>query len=386
MRSNIARYSFSFMLIHCVLALSILLLLGLGWYIEYMPPAPPARAFLLDLHVSLGLTSAILLVIQIFLQVAFKPAALHDEIPRWRKVLVYIIYLLLYILLILMLVSGYLEAVFSARPVGFWGVPLPVWGALDVTLANFFGAAHGIAAFVLVGLIFVHVGMVALNMFKRPGIATQMRPPDEPESRELALAETKSLVASKMAQSLAKTLRFLGWIELWVQFVLALIAGLLLAFATSGRAFSPGKAGFTDAIYWGNYGFLLLCLAVLLDFYYTRAARKVVLKPESYLHHENRAAFWFLKVGLLIGLVGVFISFTGVALSISLLIVKTISQPPGIAITNPSNMIRALDVFVLIVNFILLIAHFVGAGATLWLGLATSKARLDYIAISKQQD
>lgn len=79
---------------------------------------------------------------------------------------------------------------------------------------------------------------------------------------------------------------------------------------------------------------------------------------------------------MLIGLLGVFISFFGVALSIVLLIVKTISQPPGIAITEPKNIIRALDVFVLIVNFLLLIAHFIGTVIVLWLGIYASRARL----------
>jgi hypothetical protein len=47
-----------------------------------------------------------------------------------------------------------------------------------------------------------------------------------------------------------------------------------LAFATSGRAFSPGSVGFGDAIYWGSNAFFLLCFAVLLALYYTRAAKR----------------------------------------------------------------------------------------------------------------
>ncbi|HEX3496240.1 MAG TPA: cytochrome b/b6 domain-containing protein, partial [Methylocella sp.] len=60
MPSNVARYSFVFILIHWVLVLMGFVLLGLGWYIQYMPPPPQARSFLLNLHMSLGLTSAIL--------------------------------------------------------------------------------------------------------------------------------------------------------------------------------------------------------------------------------------------------------------------------------------------------------------------------------------
>jgi hypothetical protein len=113
------------------------------------------------------------------------------------------------------------------------------------------------------------------------------------ESQELVLDETKSLMASKIVQRLAKNLRLFGWIGFWLQFVLAFISALLLAFATTGRAFSPGSAWFGDATYWGGYGFLLLCFAVLLAFYYTRAARKVVSRPDSYFSQKNGRFFGF---------------------------------------------------------------------------------------------
>ena len=48
------------------------------------------------------------------------------------------------------------------------------------------------------------------------------------------------------------------------------------------------------------------------------------------------------------------------------LIAKTVSQPPGIAITDPTKIIRALDVFVLLMSFLLLMAHFIGGGIERW--------------------
>jgi hypothetical protein len=89
--------------------------------------------------------------------------------------------------------------------------------------------------------------------------------------------------------------------------VLAFISALLLAFAITGRAFSPGSAWFGDATYWGGYGFLLLCFAVLLAFYYTRAARKVVSRPDSYFNQNKMAAFWFLGTGMLTGILGLYL-------------------------------------------------------------------------------
>jgi cytochrome b561 len=193
MPSNLARRSFVFILTHWVLVLMSVVLLGLGWYIQYIPPTTPARSYLVDLHISLALTSAVLPSIQIVLWIVFKPLSFLNEFPRWQKILSYTLYLLTYVCFILMLTSGYLQAVFSGTPLQFWGAPLPVWGAADITLAGFFGAMHGFLAFVLAGSMFAHVCMGALNVFKHPGIAARMPPLVAQESRERAPGETKTV-------------------------------------------------------------------------------------------------------------------------------------------------------------------------------------------------
>jgi cytochrome b561 len=379
MPSNTARYSLPFILIHWVLALVSFVLLGLGWYIKYIPPAPPALSFLLDLHRSLGLTAAILISIQILMRVVFRQPPFPIDFPRWQIILAYTLYLLIYFSFILLLISGYFRDVFSGTPVRFWGTPLPAWGTVDVTLAGFFGTIHEIVAFGLAGLIFVHVGIVGLNIFQHPAIAARMLPVGTQEARELTPVGTQSLIASKIAQSLGKNLRLFGWIGFWSQAMLALISALLLAFATTGRAFNPGTAWFGDALYLASFGFLLSCFAVMLAFCYTRAARKVALRPDSYFNQEKRASFWLLGTGMLTGIFGVLISLTGLVVSISLLIAKTISLPPGTMIMDPTLIVRAIDVIALVVNFTLLIAHLIGTGITLLLGIRISKARREYI-------
>ena len=338
------------------------------------------HSFLLNLHMSCGIIIAILIFIQFFLRIIVKPPSYPNEFPGWQKILGRTLYILIYVSVVLMLTSGYLQAIFSGTTVAFWGAPLPSWGAVDLPTAEFFGSAHRVMAFVLVGLIFAHIGIVGLNMFKHPGIASRMLLLGAQE-----IGEKGSPIGSKIAQNLAKNLRLFGWIAFWLQLVLALICGVLLEFATSGRAFSPAAAGgFGDAIYWGVVGFLLLWLAIPLAFYWTRAARKILARPDDYLNKIGVTSFWFLLASLLIGFLGVFIAFIGVALSISLLIAKTVSQPPGIAITDPSKIVRALDVFILIVNFDLLVAHFIGVCTALWLVIRVPSARLKYISTSRQ--
>jgi cytochrome b561 len=384
MPSNNTRYNLVFILTHWALALLIFISLGLGWSIHYIPHlSNQTRNFLLNIHISFGLTIAILILVQLLLRILFKPPLYPNGFPLGQKILAYTLYTLIYISISLMLISGYFQAIFSGTQIQFWGASLPSWGAVDLPTAGFFGSAHAILAFVLAGLIFAHIGIVGVNIFRHPGFASRMlfagQQPPEPSA-------PRPPIALNVARGVAKDLRRFGWIAFWLQLVLALISGVLLEFATSGRAFSPSTAGgFGDGVYWGIAGFLLLWLAILLAFFYTRAARRIVPRPDFYLSQTGLITFWFLSAGTIIGFLGVLISFVGVAVSISLLIVKTVSQPPGIAITDPSKIVRALDVFILIVNFDLLAAHCIGLGTALWLGLSVQRARLKFISIPQQQ-
>jgi hypothetical protein len=74
-----------------------------------------------------------------------------------------------------------------------------------------------------------------------------------------------------------------------------------------------------------------------------------------------------LRLGVIIGFVGMLIALIGAGTSIGVLVAKTVSQPPGMAITDPNRIVRALDVFVVLANLNLIAAHLVGTVTSLWL-------------------
>lgn len=382
--------------------------LGSGWLGRFAPPSAAVLLPWAEIHVGAGLILAIAIVLRVLLLVFLRPHGVTDTRPLWLRLSSRAVVTLLYLALVVMIVSGYGQKALAGQAIEILGWRLPDPGVTEAGYAELLRLVHPIAAFAAAGAIGVHVVLETATWFwRRPAPIAEPAPPEvaeipsgeqaaelvearlaEPElemrgeqTRLVTLREKQDRTVTAMANRLAGNLRFFGWIDLWLQFILALVIALLLVFASSGRAFSPSPAGFSDAIYWGWFGFMLLIPALLLAFYYVSASKKVERVPIDYLHHEKRIAFWFLWTGLLIGGLGIFVSFLGVALAIALLIVKTISQPPGIAITDPNNIIRALDVFVLVVNFMLLIAHFVGVLTALWLGFCASKARVGYMAI-----
>jgi cytochrome b561 len=375
MHRNSGRYSAPFILIHWLLALLILMLIAMGLYIQFAEKTT-GREYAVDVHVSLGLTALILAILLLLMRLIAKPPPLPDGYPAWLAYLGSATYLVIYVCLLLIPVSGYLQAVARGSMIRFWGFPLPAWGPKDPALAEFFWTVHGMVVFVLIAFVIIHIGLVLIASIKGFAIASRMFPggPVEPSP---PVEEAPPGIA-KIAFKLARSFRIYGWIAFWLQLALAFISGLLLVFAASGRTFSPGSTGLGDGMFWAKWAFLIIWLSVVTDFFYTRAASKIRLMPDTYINPESRLAFWFLGLGILFGMLGLLASLTGVGASISLLVAKTVSQPPGIAITDPNKIIRALDVFILLVNFSLLMAHFIGSAISLWLSINATNSRIQY--------
>jgi len=277
-----------------------------------------------------------------------------------------------------MLISGFFAASLGALPLQFWATPLPIEMTADESFAAFFGAIHKFVGYALAALISLYFAITLANMMRRRISAAPMVPALLTAPYDTIPAGPTPPRSSAIAESLAHKLRFRGQVAFWAQFVLAILSAPLLAVGASGRTMSRG-AGFGE-IYCGAVGLLLLFIGTLCMSYFKRAAKKIVSSPDHYLGNEARpTAFWFLGACAFTGISGMLVSFIGVGLSILLLIAKTVSQPPGIAITDPTKIVRALDVLVLMVNSSLLVAHIIGVGVSVWLSIIASRARHAYL-------
>lgn len=112
---------------------------------------------------------------------------------------------------------------------------------------------------------------------------------------------------------------------------------------------------------------MALCATIYLAFHYIRISRGLLHRPEALLHPRKSETVELLRFGVIIGFVGILLGLFGAGSSIGVLIAKTVSQPPGMAITNPNRIVRALDVFIVLANINLITAHFVGAAISIWL-------------------
>jgi hypothetical protein len=169
-------------------------------------------------------------------------------------------------------------------------------------------------------------------------------------------------------RKIAAAFRFWGWVGFGLQLAMAFLAAILLLLTIFGQVFSPAQGpGSGIAIFWAMFGLGLLIVTVLFDLRYIRIAKGLMHEPGAILHPHKAGAIRLLRLGILLGFCGIILSLLGSGSSIGVLVAKTVSQPPGIAITDPNKIVRAMDVFVVLANITLNAAHLAGTAIAFWL-------------------
>lgn len=178
-------------------------------------------------------------------------------------------------------------------------------------------------------------------------------------------SEVRSLAPT--TKGIGNTIRLTGWLAFWVQLGLAVVSGIALLFAATGRGFADQpNAGLGLGIFLAVCGVLLLLFSVYWDFRYTRIGRRLE-NPNPSLHPSKADTTTAIRLAIIVSLVGILLAILGGASTLGVLVAKSISQPPGVAITDPYKIIRALDVFVMVGNVTAIAGHYVGTVASLWL-------------------
>ncbi|WP_096607805.1 DUF3611 family protein [Calothrix sp. NIES-2100] len=178
-------------------------------------------------------------------------------------------------------------------------------------------------------------------------------------------SEMRSLASE--VQGIANNIRLTGWITFWLQLGMAVVSFLALLFAATGRGFADQpNAGLGVGMFWAASGIIVLLFSVYWDFRYTRIGKRLG-NPNPALHPSKADTVKVIRLGIIAALIGILLTILGAGSTVGVLVAKSISQPPGVAITDPYKIIRALDVFVALANINGIAAHFVGTVSSLWL-------------------
>lgn len=112
--------------IHWVIAVLIFVQIGLGWWMnEVLPDHTPVQARVQNVHISLGLTILILVLLRIGVRLTHPAPPLPPEMAVWEKFLARVSHALFYLLMLVLPLSGWALVSLGKHPIHFWGLPWP---------------------------------------------------------------------------------------------------------------------------------------------------------------------------------------------------------------------------------------------------------------------
>lgn len=154
-----ARYTKVAVTLHWLIAALVVSQLTLGWWMLDIPKQPGGvRAFWFNVHKSVGMTIALLVLVRIAWRFRHPAPLLPARVPVWQRRAAGVTHALLYVCLLGMPLVGFLGSTFSGYPIRYFGITLPAWGYESAPLKEFFSAVHLGFAWVFMTLIALHAG------------------------------------------------------------------------------------------------------------------------------------------------------------------------------------------------------------------------------------
>jgi cytochrome b561 len=120
------RYGVIAVFLHWTIAALILLQMALGWYMnEILPDNSPAQDQVQNLHISIGLTTLLLILVRIGVRLAAPPPPTPAGLAPWERLLAGASHLLFYLLMLALPLTGWALVSLDIDPIAWWGIIWP---------------------------------------------------------------------------------------------------------------------------------------------------------------------------------------------------------------------------------------------------------------------
>jgi hypothetical protein len=183
------------------------------------------------------------------------------------------------------------------------------------------------------------------------------------------LDNLESLSNPLSKRQFAATFSLVSRISFWVQLALGAVSAIALSlawFSRSNLTTQTNNAGIGFGIFLAIVGVILLCFRVYWALHYRRLAR-LLQTPNTNIQPKKEDVIKALRIGLIVSLIGLLIGFIASEQTVAVILGKALAQPQGIAVYQPGNVIRSLDVFVMLANVNLIGVHLFGGVTSLGL-------------------
>ncbi|SAK69462.1 cytochrome B561 [Caballeronia hypogeia] len=170
------RYARPIIALHWLIAIAIIAMLCIGFYMVGLPRGLPFKSDLVNFHKSLGITVFLLVLLRILVRLAYGRPPL-PPMRTWQRAAASITQALLYVGMIGMPLTGYLGSSFNKFGTKFWGIALPQWGWDDKHLRGIFFGIHEYLAWIMAAFVILHVlGAMKHQLIDRDGLLRRMWP------------------------------------------------------------------------------------------------------------------------------------------------------------------------------------------------------------------
>ena len=164
---------------------------------------------------------------------------------------------------------------------------------------------------------------------------------------------------------IATNFRWVGWVGLWSQVVIGVISTLLFVV----NALEPdASVSNTGADLFHSLGILCVFISAFWGFRYVRLGRRLRTSNPD-LRPKPKDAAQAVRIGVLIGLVGMLLTIVGAEAMVAALWLRSLRQVAtfgGIS-QDSSAFINAADIAVVFSVINTMFAHLIGLSVSLWL-------------------
>ncbi len=167
---RIRRYAREQRILHWVLAILILGLIAVGWWMEGLDrETAPYKFTVYGWHKSLGMIVLLLVLWRISARHRHGAPELPHTIPYLQRMLANMVQGLMYLSMLAVPISGYIMSEAAGYGVSVFGWKLPQLMEKNTEIAGWAHDIHGIAPYVFLGLIALHIaGALKHRFFDRP--------------------------------------------------------------------------------------------------------------------------------------------------------------------------------------------------------------------------
>lgn len=171
------RYSNTAILLHWLCVLVIIAAFPLGLYMHELPLSP-SKLQLYSYHKWLGITLLLIVAARLAWRAGHRPPPLPSSIPRWQQRAAHGLHGLLYLLMLAIPLSGWLMSSAKGFQTVYLGLlPLPDLVGKDKILGEQLAEIHEMLNFMLMSLVFAHVGAALKHHFiDRDSVLSRMLP------------------------------------------------------------------------------------------------------------------------------------------------------------------------------------------------------------------